>query len=152
MGLDKYLERKLNVRQAFLDEHFNHLFENDLLKSIHDKIPNDASSRTKLLVNSLNSIKDQCDHEFLYEFIVVVEIIFNYSKGNSDKFSSEQITIMDLLVQGYNHNLPEKEQIFVDYNVLKDKNGNFGVIKKEKFSSEDIVQTLIENEEYKKLL
>jgi len=148
-----FLEKKTFMRNVFLSEHFEHLFENDLLKNIHDKIPNNPDSQAKLLVNSLNSIIEKSDIEFRFKLIFKISSIFNIGKNKSDNFSTDQIHIINNLEKMHNSNLPFEEQIIVEYDLFK--NGNdimMAVMKKGdlKNPTKQIDEILKSNEQYKK--
>ncbi len=150
----KYLEKKIFLRNTFLSEHFEHLFENDLLKNIHDKISSTVS-HGKLLANSLNSISKKADSEFVFKLISKVCMIFNYSKSKSDKFSSDQIHVINNLEKMYNHNLPFEQQIIVEYDLFKKRNNiMMAVIKKGdlKNPTKQTEEILKSNEQYKKYI
>ena len=60
----------------FLSEHFEHLFENDLLKKIHDKIPKNPEDQGDLYANSMNAINEKADSKFKFKLFTQNKIIF----------------------------------------------------------------------------
>jgi len=151
----EFLEKKILLRNTFLSEHFDHLFENDLLKNIHDRIPIDPESQGQLLANSLNTINENSDNKFRFQFIFRISTIFNHSKNESDNFSIDQIHIMDVLEKGYKNNLPFKKQIVIQYNLFNDStNIMMAVMKISDLKNPEIQvkEILKSNEEYKKYI
>tara|TARA_B100000315_G_C14434873_1_gene521928 strand:+ start:39 stop:623 length:585 start_codon:yes stop_codon:yes gene_type:complete len=151
----EYLGKKIFLRNAFLSDKFEHLFDNDLLKNIHNKIPKNPESQVKILVNSLNSISEKSDSEFRFQLIFRISTIFNSSKNESDNFSSDQIHIINSLEKMHNNNLPFEEQIIVEYDLFKNKkNIMMGVLKKGDLinPTEQIEEILKNNEHYKKYI
>lgn len=147
----QYLSKKITLRDAFIVDHFEHLFEDDTFKNIHQQIPNDDSSRTKLLVDSINSLFNHSDKEFAHDFIVRVTTIFNFSKDEADRFSETQIRMIELLEKLYNHDLPIDEQILVEYDGIDDTNGFFVVRQNADFTNNrDKMDAILQkNELYK---
>jgi|ETN02SMinimDraft_4_1059925.scaffolds.fasta_scaffold161537_2 hypothetical protein len=155
-----HLENKLKWRNTFLTAAFDHLEHNDLI-IISKKIEKmDTNSRTKLLVDCMNSIKEESDNgaptcldlddspnNFFYEFLFTVHTIFQASKEMSERFSKSQIHFLSIFEKMYNNNLEYNDQILFKY----ETNDNYNmvlVVSKGKFEKDQIDDFIINNEKY----